>query len=343
MKKAVVLLTMLVVLFTGCSAKKNIEEADLNYFFGVGELRSCNEYNNREIIYDDKNTYTLFGVYGYLCLDEDMNAYSICNDAACRHDSTDCMAYAENNYFVFNEKLYTATNVITECSNGEIVFKNNMPEEYKEDTDAGYYSKIDDVRIIDDKYIVLREGGFVYILNSNFEPIFYHNNISSSTWAMIKDGKYYYVNDLCEIIMIDIETHSEEKYDVGTAVYRAYNNDKYIFYVDKYFDLYRIDMETEETVCIGSGVYDALVTDKYIYYSENKNMGEMPNVIIDMEGNSIKLFDDESGEFKGSPDFGFARWANDKIYVNESDENGKSYVLQMNEDGTEIKEYEVRN
>lgn len=341
MKKYICLIICLCMIFGGCSSENN-ENNKNNYFGGKGILKSDNQYNSRQVIYDDINTYNRVSSIGYVCLDENENVYVMCNDASCTHTTGECMASTENYYFVFKEVLYNAKGrSIVKCDTKEEVFICCIPEEYLKDEERNYQADIKDVFTIDDKYIIIRAGGFVYILDSEFNIVLYHNNISTSTWAMVKDNKYYYLNDLCEIITIDLGTKVEEKFEIDSVVYRAYNNDSYLFYTDKYMDFYRVNLDDGEKVKIYTGIYDALVTDKYIYFDYLNSLTGATGIscIIDVQGNLIKEIDGTAL----SADFGWARYANGKIYINGYSENDNPTLVVMDEDGENLKVYEIRN
>ena len=84
MKKFLLAVLGVAVIFSGCGNKK--QDTEVNYFNGVGSLKSDSGRYATSVIYDD-NTYYLKTSRGYVYTDKD-KCYSICLDATCSHSGT---------------------------------------------------------------------------------------------------------------------------------------------------------------------------------------------------------------------------------------------------------------
>lgn len=342
MKKYILGILVCVCIFiSGCSSNKdNKGNLVTNYFNGTGELHSYSQLNRAPVLYDDNCKY--IKELNYYCIDGD-NAYSICTDASCKHEDSSCIANGENTYFVVNDTLYCSDRQIINCDTKKVVYENKLPKEYLDNKEITYENNIDEVKIIDDKFIVLREGGYYMVLDTSFNEITYFNDISKSIWFSLEENDLYFLNKYYKIERVSLADGNSEYIDLGISyIISACDDENYYFVQDRYKDLYRIDKKTKEKKKIDTEVGDFVVVDKYLYYSKDKEDGTLTQIISDTDGNIINEIN-ALEEFGGDLNMYTISYYDGKIYCDILEREDKTYIIEMSLDGSEIKKYEVRD
>lgn len=345
MKKYSVIL--LAILLCGCgNASKNVstnipvieKNIDTNYFGGVGEIKYTERVNARNALYDDENVYITFENQGLLKLDNKDNLSIICQNENCSHQSLLCKACTNfSEYFVFNNKLYRyysefnenyllpiAEGHIIDVEANEIVFDNSIPEDMDEQKKLDDSSQIYYVRVINDDYIKVEGHRHAYILDKNFDIVCMYDDVGKFPWGTLYGDKYYYINDLKQLVNIDIKTNEKEIIisDIECFLGGAYEN--YIFFSDKK-SLYRYSLTNKELISIADDVIMFSVYDGYIYADSGTHENKR---IMDIEGNLIKDFT----EYSNMTCCDSFKKIGDKIYCTYEDG-----IAVMNEDGTNYK------
>ena len=206
-----------------------------------------------------------------------------------------------------------------------------------------YENNIDEVKIIDDKFIVLREGGYCMVLDTSFNEIAYFNDISKSIWFSLEENDLYFLNKYYKIERVSLADGNSEYIDLGVSyIISACDDENYYFVQDRYKDLYRIDKKTKEKKKIDTEVGDFVVVDKYLYYSKDKEDGTLSQIISDTDGNIINEIN-ALEEFGGDLNMYTISYYDGKIYCGILEREDKKYIIEMSLDGSEIKKYEVRD
>ena len=224
-----------------------------------------------------------------------------------------------------------------------MVYENKLPKEYLDNKEITYENNIDEVKIIDDKFIVLREGGYYMVLDTNFNEITYFNDISKSIWFSLEENDLYFLNKYYKIERVSLADGNSEYIDLGISyIISACDDENYYFVQDRYKDLYRIDKKTKEKKKIDTEVGDFVVVDKYLYYSKDKEDGTLTQIISDTDGNIINEIN-ALEEFGGDLNMHTISYYDGKIYCGILEREDKTYIIEMSLDGSEIKKYEVRD
>lgn len=320
-KFILVLCIFLLIMLCGCDKQESTNE-NMNYLGGTGEFKTVLGMYGREAVYDDEYIYVYTDTYGYVAIprDEKGEIYSICTDASCDHKNGKCKASGDNNYFAVDGKLYGITNLATdnnetesyikECETGKTVFKNRIPEGIEEDKISKSNNYITYVIVLDDKYLKIACNEYTYIVDREFNVILYHENIGRVDWGAVFDNKYFYLNDLKKIVYIDLDTKTEYECDTVKWALTAGSDDKYIYYTDDMFALYRLSPNTGEKLKLAGNVALFSVYNGYIYFNIYGIMGAEDSDalnIIDCDGNLINKIE--------GIDNGFIVEADSKLYV----------------------------
>lgn len=326
-------LALLALLLCGCgSAPKNIstdtsaavKASNTNYFGGVGEIHYTERINDRNALYDDENVYITFENEGLLKLDSENNLSTVCQYEDCSHQSSLlCKAFTnDSEYFVFNNRLYRYYNELDE-SNFPSLDKGHIIDvesgEVVSDNSQIYY-----VRVINDDYIKVEEYKHAYILDKNFNIVCMYEDVGKFPWGTLYEDKYYYINDLKQLVNININTSEREVVISDMECFLGGAYEDYIFFSDKN-KLYRYNLINKELISIADDVIMFSVYDGYIYADAGTDENKR---IMDIDGKIIKDFTDYTN-MKCCDSF---KKVGDKIYCTYEDG-----IAVMNEDGTDYK------
>lgn len=291
----ILLLVMFCFLFlSGCSRKNTQEE---NYLGGIGQIQYRERLNGGNALYDDENKYFRYYNNIYLKLDKN-NILSVnCDIASCSHRDESCSAYVrEGEYFVFNNTLYKQYNTmrlveanmeyngfIMDCEQDKIVFENHVPAGMDEDKKVGESNEIYYVRVLSDDILKVDSHGYVYLLDREFNIVYWHDDYGHFPWGKIYENKYYYVNDLHQLMCVDMETQECSALATKSKLL-GYDDDgdEYIYYTNEYSELYKYNIKDETTVKISDNVVFFAIYDQYIYCNSEEG-----KFIIDTEGNFV--------------------------------------------------------
>ena len=182
MKRLIIILSIFIFLCCGCNDKEGVE---LNYFGGEGGIHMVESYNLPHVYYDDSNIY--FNTYytGLTAMDSEYNTYSICEDASCEHKNKSCKSnYIEHIYFVMDDELYEVNriyeqmlskSIIKKAGDTEILYKVSYPEDM--DLKGKNYSlNITNIYLVDNTYLYVNCGGYVLLLDKEFNLVLWHEN-----------------------------------------------------------------------------------------------------------------------------------------------------------------------
>jgi hypothetical protein len=316
----------------------------MNYFGGIGKLQYIDPLNGHSALYDEE--YKYFDVFGdiYLKMDKNNELMVNCDNASCPHTDISCKAYVERGeYFVFHDKLYKCYHeigkedgeiieegYIVDCENeDQIVFDNPIPEEVDEDLKVDDSTEIDYLRVLSDEIIKVQGRRHVYLLDKNFNIIYWHDEIGDFPWGTVYDNKYYYVNDLFQMVCVDLTTFEKSIIETeGKVVQGEYEGD-FLFYSNQARELYKYSLKdsTSEKVFDNVSLFSVHDDKIYCYYTDRKS--NMDKVIIDTKGNFI--FDATQYE---NMVFDCLVKLGNKIYCPIDDG-----IAEMNLDGSGYKEY----
>ena len=338
MKRYIILFFICVCMSCVCSGCNDNE--DINYFGGEGELQMVGGYEFPHIYYDDTNIYFSTFYTGLAYIGADNNIYTICDDASCEHDNDKCKAYYISHlYFVLNNELYEAKHIvendvqksiIKKVNDTDICFEVALPK----DTDVDgkdYNLTINNVYLVNDTYIYVNCGNYVYLLDKEFNVVLWHSNVGKSDWCMVKDDIYYYLNDLYEISIIDMNTKTETVYETEDYVTVLDSDGEYFYYVNENKRLCKMPINGGEREILYKGVSEIYLGSEYIYFSPvslNKDPAEKCICVMDKSGNIITKIDDKAGYI--------IREVNGKIIATSSES-----VLAFDLNGSNLKEYTI--
>ena len=305
MKRYIILFFICVCMSCVCSGCNDNE--DINYFGGEGELQMVDGYEFPHIYYDDANIYFDTFYTGLAYIDTDNNIYTICDDASCEHDNDKCKAYYISHlYFVLNNELYEAKHIVEDDVKKSIIKKVNdtdicfevvLPEDV--DADGKEYSlTITNIYVVNDTYIYVNCGNHVYLLDKEFNVVLWHGNIGKTDWCMVKDGIYYYQNDLYEISMIDMNTKLETVFEMEDYATVLDSDGEYFYYINENKRLCKMPINGGEREILYKGVSEIYLGSEYIYFSPislNKEPVDKCICVMDKLGNIITKIDDKAG------------------------------------------------
>lgn len=334
------ILFLLPVMLTGCSDKKN---DDKNYFGGKGEIQYSERLNGQSALYDDENKYFDSESGTYLKLDKNNLLTVNCNIASCLHNDDSCEAYVSHGeYFVFHDKLYKAYNeaeygdaeisekgYIADCDKNKVVFDNPVPEDMDEELAVDDSTEIFYVRVINDDVVKVEGHRHAYLLNDKFEILYWYSDIGKFPWGTIYNNKYYYVNDLYQLVCVDMDTCEKSIIELDTKVFSCDSEGDYIYYTDEFKELYKYSIKDNSSIKIANNILLFAVYDGYIYYANTDNSSIIKKSIIDTDG---KFVADYSECINMGTDNILK--IGDKMYT--SFEGG---VAEMSPDGKDYKEY----
>lgn len=326
-------LALMVAMFamvTGCSNGEN----KTNYLGGKGEIKNSERENGLWAVYDDEYKYFTSYDKALLRLDKNGNLTVNCDVATCGHSLESCKANAENiEYFVFNEKLYKTYNEpkevggmveykgsIIDCETDKVVFENPIPEEDAIDDST----KIDYIRILNEEIIKVESHRHAYLLDKDFNVLYWHSDIGKFPWGTIYDNTYYYVNDLYQLIAVDLETHESAPVELDTKVFSCDREGDYLYFSDRFEELYKYSLKDKTKKKIGEGILLFAVHSNYIYWGNNDKKN-----IIDLDGKLVCDYSDYT-----NMEFDSLIKIEGKVYT--ITENG---VAEMDLDGKNYKEY----
>ena len=328
------LIVAMFVTVTGCGKESNTN----NYLGGTGTIKNGERLNGLWGLYDDEYKYFTSYDNALLRLDKNGNLTVNCDVATCGHSLESCKANAENiEYFVFNEKLYKTYNEpkevggiveykgsIIDCETDKVVFENPIPEDMPEEDAIDDSTKIDYIRILNEEIIKVESHRHAYLLDKDFNVLYWHSDIGKFPWGTIYDNTYYYVNDLYQLIAVDLETHESAPVELDTKVFSCDNEGDYIYFTDRFEDLYKYSLKEGTKQKIGEGILLFAVHDDYIYWGNNDE-----KKIIDTNGKLLCDYTEYS-----NMEFDSLIKIEDKVYTIIRDG-----VAEMDLDGKNYKEY----
>lgn len=335
--KRLLLCAVSAVLFTGCS---EAESEKTNYLGGAGEIYYSEGPNARGATYDDENIY-FNSNKGVLRLDKSGLLTFNCDIATCTHDSQECMAALNSGeYFIFGGRLYqyytesdivdsayVYSSFIKDCDSGEIVFDNPLPDGLDESKKLDSNTKIFYITIINQDYIKVQGHRHAYILDKEFNIVCWYGDVGEFQWGTMYDDKFYYINDLYQMIYIDVNTTETGVLELDEKVIFAGADGEDLFYIDEYNNFYRYSFKDGTKTKIGENIWFFSVYDGYIYC--DRIMGETrEKLIVDYDGN-VK-YDYTENTYMGTDDL---IKIGDKLY-NQFYDEGRLGIAVMNVDGT---------
>lgn len=338
------IITLGICIFLCCGCSGNEETGEINFFGGEGVIHMVDSHNLPHVYYDDNYEYVITYYTGVSSVDKDGNVYSICDDASCEHDNEKCKAnYLEHLYFVMDDELYEikdildgeiTKSIIKKVNDTEVKFMASYPEEM-DITGKNYNLQITNAYLINNTYLYVNCGGYAYLLDKEFNMVLWWENTGKEDWCMIKDDILYYVSDLYEINMIDMDTKVETVFEMEDYVLYADNDDEYIYYVNDTKRLCKVSITNGEREVLYKGVFDFVLGSKYLYFtpvSLNKDPVESAIITMDKSGNIVNKIDNIGDKYTSD----LIREVNGKIIVTCS-----SSILVFELDGSNPTEYAI--
>ncbi|MBQ4069302.1 MAG: hypothetical protein IJC76_08625 [Lachnospiraceae bacterium] len=328
------LLGAMFVMATGCSNGEN----KTNYLGGKGEIKNSERENGLWAVYDDEYKYFTSYDKALLRLDKNGNLTVNCDVATCGHSLESCKGNAKDiEYFVFNDRLYKSYNEprevggmveykgsIIDCESGKVVFDNPIPEDMSEEDSIDDSTEVSYVRVLNDDIVKVEGPRHAYLLDKDFNVLYWHSDTGKFPWGTIYDNTYYYINDLYQLIAVDMNTYESSPVELDTKIFMCDRNGDYLYFTDKFEELYRYSLKDGSKQKLGEGIIVFSLLGDYIYWCNN----DIRN-ILDLDG---KLVCDCSDYTK--MEFDCLIRIEDKVYTIV--ENG---VAEMDLDGKNYKEY----
>ncbi len=212
MTRKICIVLMLSLLLCGCSSDFYMN-MNTNHLGGTGDLHfveGVGAAGAAGVLYDDENIYFELGDIIYK-LDKNGRFMLNCDIATCKHESQECKAYTENGgYFVYNDKLYQIYNIgedddgmvkftgyIRDCTSGETVFSNSIPEGLDESKKLAATLEINYVIVINDEYMKIKGHRHTYIVDKNFDIVcwygdFYRYSIKTGSKTKIAENVWLF-------------------------------------------------------------------------------------------------------------------------------------------------------
>lgn len=249
-----------------------------NFFGGEGDLKAY-DGGGYYYLYDNSSIYSRFNNSTLLKYNKKTNTLSVaCDDPACEHDifSTGCKAQMK--YCVFNGDLIKINNKRawdSDSSQGGLylcgesekqVYKNTLPEgvdsEQKDDSIGVVYPLGND-------YLVLFNGGYFYILDTDFNIAY--TVIGTGTYSggvYYWGNEIYYIDDQYLLRKLDMESGESSPVDLGGMnIWEGDVKDNVLWFNNGEAEIYSYDFRTGEIKKhIEHGVAPIYV-GKYIQYS----------------------------------------------------------------------------
>ena len=247
------LIGVMLVAANGCGKENNTN----NYLGGKGVIKNGDRLNGMWGLYDDEYKYFKSYDEELLRLDKNGNLTVNCDVATCGHSLESCKANAENiEYFVFNNRLYKSykeprevggmveyKGSIIDCENGKVVFDNPIPEDMSEEESIDDSTEIYYVRVLNDDIVKVEGPKHAYLLDKDFNVLYWHSDIGKFPWGTIYDNTYYYVNDLYQLIAVDLETHESAPVELDTKVFSCDREGDYLYFSDRFEELYKYSLK----------------------------------------------------------------------------------------------------
>lgn len=281
------------------SGNKNSSEL----FASQGKFVQAKRQNGLGAIYNDEYIYFKCCDQVYASIDKsniNQKAKLIvnCKNSACSHTDEKCEAYVESGeYFVFNDKIYKCYNeskisagesklcgYIVDYKTGEKVFSNSIPEDIDPELAIDDSESILYVRVISDDIVKIDGDRHAYLLDKDFNIIYCHYNIGKYPWGAVLNGKYYYVNDINELVEVDLDTKEEKIVETNGKAFMADNDMEYIYYTNEYSEMYKMSLADGKSTKIAEEVLMFSVQEQYIYASGGTGGKKK---IIDKDGKEI--------------------------------------------------------
>lgn len=295
-----ILILSIICICCGCSNNDDKPQGEENYLGGYGEFQQ--EYGKTlglPAFYDDEYIYVQANTYDKLvAFDRDNGEYRpICLDASCEHDKTGCKQNIGMNmrsYFVFNNKLYytIADRDIYDATTETIVHTIVLPKELQEAEDSDRYKASMYIATpINEDYLQINCLQWAYIVDKDFNVIYWHKRGESFHFAMIDGDKYYYTSEFA-LVKVELTTGEETFLATEGPVVFVDTNSKGVFYTTTYDELFMYDLNTQESTLVADNILAICCSEEYIYYIEQNlnETGENQNKqikAIDEKGNVI--------------------------------------------------------
>lgn len=329
------LIGAMIATVTGCGK----ENDKTNYLGGTGEIKNSERENGQWAVYDDEYKYfTSYKRNSLLKLDKDGNLTVNCDVATCGHVLESCKANVDNTeYFVFNKKLYKTYNELKEiggsveykgsiidCENGQVVFENPIPEDMPQEDAIDDSTRIDYIRVLNEEIIKIESHRHAYLLDKDFNVLYWHSDIGKFPWGTIYDNTYYYVNDLYQLISVDMSTCESSPVKLDTKIFNCDRNGDYLYFTDRFEELYRYSLKDGSKQKLGEGILLFSLLGDYIYWGNNDKKN-----ILDLDGKLVCDYSDYA-----NMEFDSLIKIENKLYTITD-----NCIAEMDLDGKNYKEY----
>ena len=272
MKKALILVAVIILTgLCGCSNKP----ANENYFGGEGELKA-----EDFLIYDENNVYINLGYTTLKKYSKSSGTLSIaCDDPGCGHNNENVNCKARMDYCLFNGDLIRIHNETvmnadgTSYSQGYLylcgesekqVFKNALPEGMDSEKND---PSIGTVFTLGDDYLVLFNGGYMYILDSDFNIKYTVTHVGSYTGGVYYvDDEIYYIDDLYRLMKLDNESGEGVPVNIGAKVTEGFVVGNVLWFSNEKMALCSYDLKTGELEEHAQNAVRLSSVGKYIEY-----------------------------------------------------------------------------
>lgn len=300
-----------------------------NYFGGEGKLKA-----EDFLIYDENNIYINLGNTSVKKYNKNTDTLSVaCEIPNCGHTSFDVKCKARMKYCLFNGSLVRITQeYLYLCGESEKqVFKNILPEGIDtEDNDLS----IGNVFALGNDYLVLHNGGYMYILDRYFNIKYTVIGVGSySGGVYYVDNEIYYIDNLCRLQKLDKESGESSPIDWGsTKLTEGFVDDNNVlWFSNQDMTLCSYDFNTGEIKEHAKKAVRLNGIGKYVEYMIY-NVGD------------VYLYDTETGEARKRADISINNdelFYFDGVYYRYNDINGE-LTLYKEDLTTVIKTYALK-
>lgn len=273
--------------FVGVNSKWQMLPSDssieVNYFGGEGELNAENF-----LIYDENNVYINLGDTTVKKYNKNANTLTIaCETPGCVHSPENVECKARMKYCVFNGNLVRMHNKSITNSDGTVamqgylylcdksekpVYKNELPEGIDKEK---YDNEIGTAFALGDDYLVLFNGVYIYILDTDFNVKYTIFDIGSYGGGVYyANNEIYYIDNLYRLQKLDMVSGNPSLVDLGgMKITEGFVVGDLLWFSNEAMTLCSYDFKTGEIKEYAKNAVRLTGVGKYIEYLEYNRGG----------------------------------------------------------------------